>query len=651
MYNALIIPLLLTSMLAVRTPVPANGVLPFALPKDQASLIAVLQKADATQKEKADACRELGHIGTKDAIPALAALLTDEKLSHMARYGLETLPDPAVDGVLRDMLGKVKGRLLVGMIGSLGVRRDAKAVEPIARFLSDADPDVAEIAAKALGKIGTSEAAKFIEAAMAKAPKVNRLPCCEGLLRCAEALVAAGKQDEARGIYDRLRGLEGNATQVRTAALRGAILTRGAGGVPLLVEAVRGEDPVLVEAAARAAMELRGPEVAKALAAEIGNLPAEKKILFIGVLGNLGDKQAVPAVLAAAKAGDKAVRVAAVRVITEIPDASSVPVLTELLKDSVPEVAKAALDSLAVIRCPEADAGIAAMLSGGDAKTRTLAIDLLGQRRAAGVAAALLKTAEDADEGIRIASIKVLGDVGGAAELPAMVGLLVKAKSAAETQAAEDAMSAICLRQQDRAACAERIVPSIAQAQGPTKLALLRVLRSVGGPKALAAVRAAANDPNAEIKDTALRALTEWQSVEALPDVMQLAKTAKDPKIKILALRGWIRLVPLQEVADGKKLASLKEAMALCDRKEERRLVLAALGHIPTAESLALVAQNLFNADLKDEACLAAVAIAEQIADSKPAAVNAAMKQVTGVTTNQQILKKAKALEAQTKGK
>ncbi len=61
----------------------------------------------------------------------LAALLGDEKLAHMARYGLEPIPDPAVDDALRDALGKLKGRPLVGVIGSIGVRRDTKAVEPL----------------------------------------------------------------------------------------------------------------------------------------------------------------------------------------------------------------------------------------------------------------------------------------------------------------------------------------------------------------------------------------------------------------------------------------------------------------------------------------------------------------------------------------
>ena len=38
----------------------------------------------------------------------LAAMLADEKLCHMALYGLETIPDPSVDDALRDALGDRK---------------------------------------------------------------------------------------------------------------------------------------------------------------------------------------------------------------------------------------------------------------------------------------------------------------------------------------------------------------------------------------------------------------------------------------------------------------------------------------------------------------------------------------------------------------
>jgi hypothetical protein len=73
---------------------------------------------------------------------------------------------------------------------------------------------------------------------------------------------------------------------------------------------------------------------------------------------------------------------------------------------------------------------------------------------------------------------------------------------------------------------------------------LLRVLGTLGGSPALAAVRTAATDADASVKETALRALCDWPAVDALPDLARMAKTTADPKFKILALRGQLRLIP-----------------------------------------------------------------------------------------------------------
>jgi HEAT repeat protein len=177
---------------------------PQASPKDQeAKLIAVL-KSDAPRKAKADACRDLGRVGTRDAVAPLAALLCNEELAHMARYGLEPIPDPSVDTALRDALDKVKGRLEVGVIGSIGVRRDPKAVPALVKRLGDSDPEVAQAAARALGKIGNLEAVDALEKALSKAPEANRLAISEGLFRCADVLRTQGQRPAARAIYEHL---------------------------------------------------------------------------------------------------------------------------------------------------------------------------------------------------------------------------------------------------------------------------------------------------------------------------------------------------------------------------------------------------------------------------------------------------------------
>jgi HEAT repeat protein len=188
----------------------------------EARLIAVLQ-SDAPQKDKADACRLLARIGTRQAVAPLAALLTDEKLAHMARYALEPIPDPAVDDALRDALGKVHGRLRVGVIGSLGVRQDTQAVGLLSPLLKDANPEVAQAAARALGAIGNPAAAEALEGAWEATPLAKKTAIAEGLFRCVDRLSAHGQRDRALAICDRL-SKEPTPPQVREGAARKARL-------------------------------------------------------------------------------------------------------------------------------------------------------------------------------------------------------------------------------------------------------------------------------------------------------------------------------------------------------------------------------------------------------------------------------------------
>jgi HEAT repeat protein len=308
--------------------------------EQEAALIAVLG-SDASQKEKADACRELAHLGSKASIAPLAALLSDEKLAHMARYGLETNPDPAVDEALREALGKLKGRLLVGVIGSVGRRRDSQAVEKLVQFLKDSDPEVAQAAARSLGRIGTSSAAQAVQAALDETPEGNQVAYCEGLFRCAETLAATGKFDAALAIYDRLAEAK-LPHQVRAGALRGSILNNKKEGLKLLLGALRGEDFAMAAAAVRTSHEMPGGDVTKALADEVAKLSVDKQIIVIQALGTRRDAAAVPALMAAAKEGDKEARLAAIRALPEIGDAKAVSLLKELSSDPDADIAKAA---------------------------------------------------------------------------------------------------------------------------------------------------------------------------------------------------------------------------------------------------------------------------------------------------------------------
>ena len=617
-------------------------------------LVAVL-KSDATQKEKADACRELARIGTKDAVAPLAALLPDEKLSHMARYALETIPDPAVDKALRDAAGKLQGRLLVGVIGSIGVRRDAKAVKLLAKLLHVPDNDVAQAAARALGSIGNPPAAKALLKALDEVPLRNQLAFCEGLLRCAETAAAKGHRQAACAMYDRLRKVAA-PQQVRAAALRGAILNRHQDKLPLLTLALHNDDFTLVCAAVRTAQEMPGPEITRLLAGELPALPADRQILLIQTLARRADTEALPALLAAARTGEKPVRLAAIRAVGEFGNASALPVLVELLGDADKDIAAPAQECLGSLPGKEVDDAVIKMLSSGPADRRIIAMDLIVRRRMTSAVPALFDAAQGSDPKIRIAAVKKIGELAGPSELPRLLDLLAGANSPEDLDATEQALSAICVKATDPASCVGQVETRLAQAPPAQKCALVRVLGAVGGANALKAVRAAVNDPNVEVRAAAIRALAGWSTADVAPDLLELAKNAASPTDKMICLRGYLRLAGQADLPVDKRLTLCRQAVALAQKDDEKKLLLAALGGIASVESLDLITPYLDEAGTKEEAATAAVDVSDKLLQSKNAGNVASqllkpLDKVAQATANADLARRAKELLGQAKNK
>jgi HEAT repeat protein len=190
----------------------------------ESRLIAALQ-GEGPRAAKDAVCRALRTIGTAASVPALAALLVDEKLSHMARYALQCIPAPEAERALAEALPKVGGKLKIGVISSLGVRRAAAAVAPLQTPLADSDPAIVRAAACALGTIGSPEANQALSAAKARPETKDAI--ADSLLECAENLLAAGKKQEAKAAYEKILS-DSPSKAVKIAADRGvAACARG----------------------------------------------------------------------------------------------------------------------------------------------------------------------------------------------------------------------------------------------------------------------------------------------------------------------------------------------------------------------------------------------------------------------------------------
>jgi len=579
------------------------------------ALVATVQSSSASRMEKSNALRQLAVVGTADTIPVIASLLGDAELSHMARYALEPNPDPSVDVVFRNALNTVKGLQLAGVIYSVGARRDAQAVNALTGFLQNSDADIAHAAAIALGKIGNAAAAKALQSAAASAPAANIAALSEGLFRCAESLSSQGQDATATAIYDQVLKMSGVTNSIRTAALRGAILSRKANGLSLLQQYLQGSDYTLFVAAVRTSHEMTLPGVTKALTDALAKQTSDdNKILVIDALGKRGDAAAVATLIPLAQKGSKDVRVAAIKAMVQAPAGTAVPVLENLMADADTDVSAAAKSAIGAIEVKAADDAAVAKLKSSSASDRLAAIEMISGRSIKSSIPDLIKLAgSDSDAKVRQAALKTAGTIGGSENLPALLELSLNLKSADDMDAAVESISSILSNVSDKSSFTQDLMKRLASAQPAQKSSLLRLLSIAGGTQALNAVQSAVSDSNAQVHSAALQSLSEWPDFEAAKPLVDLAANSSTSLTdSVLALRGAVRLIRDNYSTQLDDCVNLSlSAYDAARRDTERREVISVMGNlrnIKVGNKLVDIATN--NQALRNEAGTAAAQVA-----------------------------------------
>jgi HEAT repeat protein/type 1 glutamine amidotransferase len=609
----------------------------------EAKFIEVLADPANTTASKDFACRRLAIIGSAASMPTLAKLLSDQTLSNMACIALERIPDAAAEQALRQALSRLPAKLRVGVIDALGNRRSQAAVGDLAPLLADQEVAVREAAAAVLGKIGGPASAKALTRALDQTPAPARVTLAESCLRIAEQFRTAGQKAEALTLYERLRKPDVDQT-TRVAATRGTILLRGTAGVPLLLEQLQGNDSRSQVMALLLIRHMEGSEVTRAIASQLGSLPPDKQAQVITTLADRNDPVAKPAILKATRSNQSAVRLAAVQALGRLGDVSDVPVLLELAGGSEKEIAAAAVGSLAALPGKNVDASLLQSVDRGDTRSRRAAIDVLGRRAYAPATVALIKHARGTEPSLRVAATQALGETASVGDVPTLVEILVQAKDPSEAEVADTALTAVYARIDERERWADALIAGLPKAQPAAKIALLQALSHHGGPKALQAVKAAVADPNPEVQDAAVMLLSDWATTEPADDLLAIARQSSNRTHRILALRGYLRMAGQADVPPSRRVAMCQVGLRLATRDDERRLALTALAGVPTAEALAVTLPFLSNANLKEEAGAAAVAIGQKLLPNQAASVAEAMDKVLKVVTSMDLLRQATEL-------
>jgi HEAT repeat protein len=600
----------------------------------EAELIAILQ-GDGPEADKALACKFAAVNGSSAAVPAVAPLLENPRLASWARIALEAIPGDEASVALREAAGRLDGRLLTGVITSLGVRRDAAAVLLLAGRLEDEDAEVAAAAAWSLGRIATPEAGGLLAGAVQKAASSARLDAvAEAGVLCAANLQTAGKSDEAVALYGVVRAAE-VSEQRRAEAIRGTIIAKGEDGISLLAETLRSPKRRLANMAVFTARDLgRGAGGDQALAAAVDRAivaeleiaaaeqATERAAILIDVLAERNAGGASEPVLAAlsqaAVRGAKAIRLAAIEALGRVGDVAAVGPLLTAAADGDFGIADTARVAVAAIPGAAVDREIVSRLANADGEFLPVLVELVGRRRIDAVAA-LLPLASHPDEKVRTATIVALGPTVDLANLDVLVVTAFAPKSEAEGEAARTAVREASVRMADREACATKLAAALEKAPAEAKGMLLDVIGEVGGTKALETLAAAARSGEEPLEDAATRLLGKWMTADAAPVLLSLATAEPGGRFKTRALRGYIRIARQFVLPDGERAEMCRKVLAAAQEDADRKAVLEILVRYPSNSTLAVAEEAAKMPGLEADAKKAADEIRAKLQPAKKA--------------------------------
>jgi hypothetical protein len=613
---------------------------------EEQKLIAILKSA-TNATAKCSACQKLRTVGTAKSVPALAALLGEERTAQAARYALEVMPCKEAGAALRRALKTTSGLIQAGLADSVGWRKDAAAVSLLKPLLRGSDPVVASAAATALGRIGSRSATAALVSARDQVPAPVQLAVLNGILHSAELRLGAHDNKGAASLYRELY-VSKYPDRVRVAAWRGVALADAGQRATLVSQALSGKDRSLQLAAEKLVRQLSDLSVVAACVRQWSNLPESGQLAVLDAQMNAGGDR-LPTVRLAAQSPYASVRAAGWLALADLGDVSTLPALARAAAHGEAAEREAAREALARVRGPWVRETLLKQIASSEPAEKAELLRALGERNDTRATDVLLENAAAASGPARLAALDALRKLAVPGTLVPLVNIAAKSKSAEESEPAMKALYAICAASKDKEQTTRAVLEAMRPLTAVERCQVLPVLAELGTPTALEAAQAAAREQDAELVKQAVRVLGQWPSPTPASVLLEMARTSDVPSVRVLALRGCIDVAGL-ELNTTNRLQLLQQARALATRPEEKKQVLGKVSQIPTAAALRIAVADLADPALANEAGNAAITIAEQLASSHTNLAAQAAAQVLEHCKTAEVTKRAAAIRIKCSG-
>jgi HEAT repeat protein len=423
-----------------------------------------------------------------------------------------------------------------------------------------------------LGRTGTAQDAASLLAVREKNPAAS-----EAALDLAARLGPKGAS-----IY-RTLAAEGEPPLIRAAALEGLFNTDPKAALPLLQSAARTPDPVLQSRAIRC---LVAHGHAAWLMEQVASFAPRAQVWVLTALTERKSPGARPLFLRAIDSPEPEIRLAGLQGLAAFGTQDDVLLLATRAASSEGPEQEAARGSLWRLADPGVDATIRSAIVSAESPIQAELVRACAERGLAEATPQVITVFQSGDRNVRREALRALRDIAPADSLPSLVPLLAAATAGTEKREAER-MLASTLKRHPETGLDPILKTYRSASSSEDRTSLLSVLGQAGRPEALPLFTEVLSAPDATLRRAAILALTEWPTQAPATELLRVAGADAEQPLRILALRGYIRLVSQpSELTPAESVSQLKAALAMNPPVEEKRAVLAALPRFVCPEAL-----------------------------------------------------------------
>ncbi len=557
-------------------------------------------------QNKAFIISQLELVGKDDAVACLEKYVTDPALTDAASRALVKINTAASKQALINALSRTEDRLCqLSIIESLGHTGSKEAAKAIVSKLAGAEENLRKVSLFALANIADPASEDVLAAAAgASTFTYENTNATAAYLLYAEKLMQHGNRSQANAIAKELwtKVKANDQVYIRIAALKLLADYSQQQAEEYLPAAI--DDPSFEYRAA--ALRLAIPQLTAANTGlwlkKMTQTDVNTQIAIVKMLGESNSQTALPDVLKLLRHKDASLRAAAVSAAVQIGQAAVLENLLKMAEKGNPEDISTVSKALLIMKGEEVASSIAAYLPKASPSLKVALIHVLGSRAANAQLSVIYAELKSKNPEVRKAAFKALKHTVTTENLSELYALLKETNDQAELTSIQEAVIASFSGAAGKETQVAMVLQQLSTSEAGKKIFYYKILASLGGEKALAAVSAAFNEGNETEKTAALEALAAWNDEGAAAELIKVARQSVNEAYVDESLKGYLRLIRLSSDTPEQKLLMLRNAMEVARTIAQKTQILKDAGQAKTFNTLVFVGKYLDDTSLEQTA-------------------------------------------------